>query len=216
MSSTKETILLTALRLFAIKGYDAVSVSEIAGALGMTKSALYKHYKNKRALFDSIFDYVCQLDVARAQQAGVPEKEYSEAPETFVGITQESLIHYMTAQFRYWTEDEIACNFRKMLTLEQYKSQEMNNLYQKVLVRGPLEYIESILSDMLKNHPNATYSAKELAIAFHAPFYLLLSLMDATSQQSERLRLTESYINHLNTFFDQYFPNTKHHERTPS
>ena len=41
---TKEKILITALRLFAQDGYEAVSVSRIAGELGMTKGALYKHY----------------------------------------------------------------------------------------------------------------------------------------------------------------------------
>ena len=41
-------------------------------------------------------------------------------------------------------------NFRKMLTLEQYKSPEMSALYQKVLVSGPLEYIENLLCEMSK------------------------------------------------------------------
>ena len=54
MSGTKERILLAALELFARDGYEAVSVSDIAGALGMTKAALYKHYRNKRDIFDSI------------------------------------------------------------------------------------------------------------------------------------------------------------------
>ena len=44
--NTKEKILVTALRLFAVYGYEAVSVSRIAGELGITKGALYKHYKN--------------------------------------------------------------------------------------------------------------------------------------------------------------------------
>lgn len=44
--NTKEKILVTALRLFAVYGYEAVSVSQIAGELGITKGALYKHYKN--------------------------------------------------------------------------------------------------------------------------------------------------------------------------
>ena len=35
MGDTKEAILTTALQLFAGNGYEAVSVSEIAGALGM-------------------------------------------------------------------------------------------------------------------------------------------------------------------------------------
>ena len=38
MIDTKEKILLTALRLFARDGYEAVSVSTIAGELGMTAS----------------------------------------------------------------------------------------------------------------------------------------------------------------------------------
>ena len=37
MTDTKESILKAALGLFAVKGYEAVSVSQIAGALGITK-----------------------------------------------------------------------------------------------------------------------------------------------------------------------------------
>ena len=43
MKNTKEAILDTALHLFARDGYEAVSVSQIAGSLGMTKGALYRH-----------------------------------------------------------------------------------------------------------------------------------------------------------------------------
>ena len=63
---TKEKILITALRLFAQDGYEAVSVSRIAGELGMTKGALYKHYKNKRDIYDSIVAHIFQLDAERA------------------------------------------------------------------------------------------------------------------------------------------------------
>ena len=42
MSDTKENILKIALHLFAVNGYEAVSVSMIAEALGMTK----EHYIN--------------------------------------------------------------------------------------------------------------------------------------------------------------------------
>ena len=47
-NTTKEDILIVALHLFARDGYEAVSVSQIAGELGMTKGALYRHYKSKR------------------------------------------------------------------------------------------------------------------------------------------------------------------------
>ena len=47
MKTTKEKILWTSLQLFARDGYEAVSVSQIAGELGMTKGALYRHFKNR-------------------------------------------------------------------------------------------------------------------------------------------------------------------------
>ena len=54
MGDTKERILLTALELFSENGYEAVSVSDIAAELGITKGALYRHYRSKRDIFESI------------------------------------------------------------------------------------------------------------------------------------------------------------------
>ena len=54
--STKEMFMDEALRLFAERGYDAVSVSEIADAVGCSAPALYKHFSGKRDLFDAILE----------------------------------------------------------------------------------------------------------------------------------------------------------------
>ena len=54
MGNRKEEILMVALHLFARDGYEAVSVSQIAGELDMTKGALYRHYKSKRDIFECI------------------------------------------------------------------------------------------------------------------------------------------------------------------
>ncbi len=204
MTNTKEKILIIALRLFAIHGYEAVSVSQIAGELGMTKGALYKHYKNKRDIFNRIFEYVCQLDVERSQKTGVPEKEFSKMPEAFSHVSPGSLRDYMKSQFHYWSEDEIACNFRKMLTLEQYKSEEMNKLYQKVFVSGPLDYIEKLLNEMVKNRTDGSLSPKSLAIELFSPFYLFLSMSDAAYQRMEKEEIAKYYMAYIDTFFKKY------------
>lgn len=68
MTDTKEQILTVALKLFSKRGYEAVSVSEIAGELGITKGALYRHYKNKRDIFDSIVKRMFELDKENSQQ----------------------------------------------------------------------------------------------------------------------------------------------------
>ena len=205
MMNTKEKILVTALRLFAVYGYEAVSVSQIAGELGMTKGALYKHYRNKRDIFDCIFEYVCQLDVERSRKSGVPEQDYSDMPEAFSDVSAESLGGHMKAQFHYWSEDEIACNFRKLLTLEQYKSPEMSALYQKVLVSGPLEYIGVLLREMLNGQEQQLPSPHALAVELYSPFYLLLSMSDGVDCKETKEEIAKSYECYIDDFFQRYF-----------
>ncbi|GAB6074442.1 TetR/AcrR family transcriptional regulator [Nautilia lithotrophica] len=53
--ATKEEILKTALKLFATKGYENTSLEEIANRIGITKPAIYYHFKNKKALYNEIF-----------------------------------------------------------------------------------------------------------------------------------------------------------------
>ena len=74
MGNRKEEILIVALHLFARDGYEAVSVSQIAGELDMTKGALYRHYKSKRDIFDSIVKRMEQQDSEQARENEVPEE----------------------------------------------------------------------------------------------------------------------------------------------
>ena len=126
-------------------------------------------------------------------------------PEAFSHVLPKSLGDYMKAQFHYWSEDEIACNFRKMLTLEQYKSSEMSALYQKVLVSGPLEYIERLLCEMSKGQENRLPSPHALAIEFYSPFYLLLSMSDGVDCKETKEEIAKSYECYIDDFFQRHF-----------
>lgn len=54
--STKEKILDAALTLFAENGYDGTSVEQIAGIVGIKAPSLYKHYKGKEDILNSLID----------------------------------------------------------------------------------------------------------------------------------------------------------------
>ena len=207
MSNTKEKILITALRLFAQDGYEAVSMSKIAGELSITKGALYKHYKNKRDIFDTIFERLCQLDIERSKKAGVPEKEFDGENQLFRNTSTKSVKAYMQSQFEYWTNDEFACNFRKMLTLEQYRNSEATSLYQKVLGSGPVDFIEDLFREMMEEGTWHKGNPKQMAVEFYATFYLLLSISDATSGKEEKERIANIYITHIDCFIEKYATN---------
>ncbi|HHE38564.1 MAG TPA: TetR/AcrR family transcriptional regulator [Candidatus Cloacimonetes bacterium] len=54
---TKENILKTALELFLKKGYEKTSMNEIAGMVGISKPAVYHHFKSKEELAINVIDY---------------------------------------------------------------------------------------------------------------------------------------------------------------
>ena len=53
---TRQKILAKALELFSVHGYDAVSVGQIAAAVGIKAPSLYNHFPSKRAIFDAIVE----------------------------------------------------------------------------------------------------------------------------------------------------------------
>src|SRR5918998_5771090 len=60
---TRSRIQEIALDLFTEKGYDATSLREIADRLGVTKAALYYHFKSKDEIVTSIVgDFMAQID----------------------------------------------------------------------------------------------------------------------------------------------------------
>ena len=177
MGNRKEEILIVALHLFARDGYEAVSVSQIAGELDMTKGALYRHYKSKRDIFDCIVQRMEQQDSEQARQNEVPEESIEKVPEEYQNVSVEDFVGYSKSMFEYWTEDDFASSFRKMLTLEQFRNEEMQNLYQQYLVSGPAEYVKDLFKNMEIKNP------EEEAVKFYANMFFYYSVYDGTSDK---------------------------------
>lgn len=194
MTDTKERILMTALHLFARDGYEAVSVSTIAGELGMTKGALYKHYQNKRDIFDSIVQRMIEVDAERAEQYEVPQESFESEPSAYRRTTLEQLQAFSLAQFAFWTEDEFAADFRKMLILEQYRSEEMGRLYSDCLLDGPIAYVADIFREMMAVGVLHENDPQQLAMEFYAPLYLMIQRFDHTNDKERSEEMLKSHI----------------------
>ena len=54
---TRGRILEVALRMFARRGYVTTSMEEIAREVGVTKPAIYHHFKGKDAIFLALIVY---------------------------------------------------------------------------------------------------------------------------------------------------------------
>ena len=179
MGNRIEEILIVALHLFARDGYVAVSVSQIAGELDMTKGALYRHYKSKRDIFDSIVKRMEQQDSEQARENEVPEESIEKTPEEYQNVSFDDFVEYSKSMFEYWTEDDFASSFRKMLTIEQFRSEGMQKLYQQYLVSGPAGYVKDLFKNMKIKDP------EENAVKFYANMFFYYNVYDGAADKAK-------------------------------
>ena len=179
MGNRKEEILIVALHLFARDGYEAASVSQIAGELDMTKGALYRHYKSKRDIFDCIVQRMEQQDGEQATEYDMPQEKKEKVPEKYEEVSFDDFVEYSKSMFEYWTEDDFASLFRKMLTIEQFRSEEMQNLYQQYLAAGPASYVKDLFESM------GIVDAKDKAVRFYAVMHFYYSIYDGAADKAK-------------------------------
>ena len=184
--ATKDLILLQAVKLFASEGYEAVGVRQIAQAVGIQAPSLYKHYKSKRDIFEHILRIMEQQDRERSAACSLPQGTCTSMPEAYADPSRRDLVAFSKEQFRYWTQDEFASSFRKMLTVEQYRSPEMKALYHQYLGDGPLNYTADLLG------------SKEEALLFYGPMHLLYSVYDNTEDKASVLKCLDEHLERWN------------------
>ena len=192
--STKENILSEALHLFAQNGYEAVSMRDIAGKVGITQGALYRHYAGKRDIFDSILRRMEEVSLQRSRQYRMPEGGFAQMAEDYRDMPMEQLKAYSLAQFRYWTQDPFASDFRKMLTLEQYRDPEMAALHRQYSVGGPIDHMERLFRELAPLKGWQAIPPRQMALEFFGPIYLLTQLCDGTENRAEMEALVLDHV----------------------
>ena len=189
-AGTKERILETALELFAQNGYLGTSMNDIAGKLGLTKAALYKHYTSKQEILDRIIDRMNEMDYERAEAYEMPETEPDGFAEAYMHTPVQKIKAYSMAQFDHWTKEPFSANFRKMLTLEQYRDTKLAQLHHDYLAGGPLAYMAAIFRKLTDSDD----AAMQLALEFYGPMYLLYSVYDGAEDKTAIAHMLNVHI----------------------
>ena len=143
--NTREEILDVALSLFSTKGYDATSLSDISAMLGVSKAALFKHFDSKEEILFSVMNMMDEEDRNRARDMNVPEDRKSESEEDYRDINKDDFISYALSQFEYWTENKRASEYRKFLSLERLRREELRVKWEENFVSGPLSYTKDVM-----------------------------------------------------------------------
>lgn len=201
---TKQKIMITALKLFAEKGYEATSVSDIAERLDLTKSALYKHYKNKRDIFNEIILRAEKNDFDRAAAFSMPESELSESAESekaYKSVEIANLIEFSKGQLDYWINDPFASDFKKILMHERFSNKNAAALFEQYLASGPLCYVADIFKKIGIKKPELA------AFEFYAPMFFAYFSDGQRCESAEEKGETKNAESAVNGLIAAHFEN---------
>lgn len=174
--NTKEKIFDVSLDLFSKKGYDSVSLREIADEVGIKKSSIYSHYPSKEAILMDIFDYFTDLfengelvnnkDIILAEDNGL----LLENPELFYHMGSEAI--------KKMVSEERNLKIWKLIFIQMHHNETIREYFLNELLIKPLTFWKNFFTilkenGIIRNDSNPELLAKEY---YSFPIYLLLEL----------------------------------------
>ena len=192
---TKHRILLEALRLFSQRGYDAVSVEQIASAVGIKAPSLYKHYKSKQDIFDAVFEETGRRYDSFTDTISVHVHDSEQDIAVLEKITADDLVEKVKSLIDYSLHDEYISLFRRMMTIEQFRSQELSELYSQRYVNRIHEYHRGLFTRMIAAGVLADEDPGILAMMYDAPILVLLGECDRHPEKEEEyMKTLEAHV----------------------
>ena len=180
---TRQKILEKALELFSTQGYDSVSVGEIARAVGIKAPSLYNHFPSKQAIFDAIVASTAARYEADTGKIDIHVQDAAQDIPVFTEITEEGLFEKVRQIFEYSLHNEKISRFRRMMTIEQFRSPELAALYSGRYVDRMIDYHAGIFRSLIAAGEIRREDPDALAWMYVSPVLALIGICD---RQPER------------------------------
>ena len=196
---TKDKILIEALSLFSVSGFSGVSVRDIAKAVGIRESAIYKHYKNKQQLFDTIVE-VSAGRIDSLQEELISKFNHNvNTKEVFpISIIQEIYCNI----FLFYLTDDVLSKFRRMMTIEHLKDNELNRKFKDMFIEKTLSYQSEVFRKLINEGKVNGTNPDIMAIHFYSPIFMLFFRYDSEDDKiDDALNLIKK---HIQEFFRLY------------
>lgn len=193
--NTKEIIMYKALELFSDRGYEGVTMRDIAAEVGIMQSSLYKHYESKQAIFDSLVVKLKSQFNNVSSALGLPEKTIEEMAKEYSDRGSAFLLEMSIALFRFYLKDPHASQFRKMLSIERYSNTRIDTIYCDIYIDSAISYQTALFSEMMRQEFVRQTDPEAMALQFYSPIFLLQNKYDGVpDRENEAITFLEKHI----------------------
>ena len=194
-TDTRQRILDKALELFSAKGYDAVGVAEIAKAVGIKAPSLYNHFPSKQAIFDALVENTTAQYEKDTDAIDIHVQDVRQDVSTFSQITEDALAEKVRQLFVYSLHDDTIRQFRKMMTLEQFRAPELAAYYSQRYVDRMAAYHAALFRTLIAHGEMQNQDPDTLAMMYVSPVITLLGVCDREPQrEAECLAKLDAHV----------------------
>lgn len=137
---TTKQILEESAKLFANKGYDSVSVHEIADNVGIKESSLYNHFSSKKSILDTLLQMF-------GQSSGEMRPQEEELDKLLLIMQPEEIFKYILFYFGNHGSSLVE-NIAMIINNEKYRNPQAVEIYYKYVVNEPSSYYEKLITKM--------------------------------------------------------------------
>ena len=198
--NTKEKIFNISIEKKKKKGYDSVSLREIAEQVGIKKSSIYSHYTSKEAILMDIFEYFTdqfeynELLNSKDLLLTKDNELLLENPELFY--------HQGSEAMKQMLSEERNLKIWKLIFIQMHYNKTIRLFFQNEMLIKPLEFWNkffTILKDnkIINQNTNPKLLAKEY---YSFPIYLLLEICAKHDDISQK-------------YLDDFFEETEEHAK---
>ena len=174
---TKDKILEVSLELFSQRGVSTVSVRDIAAAVGVRESALYRHFPSKQAVFDELLEnYLKQSKAFMSSIRAQPTKDPYEMAQTagFYGqLTDEDFLRIGGSVFTEFLMQPDVLRFWRIMSIERMNDKSLAAMWKQHLFEEPIAFQTELFRMLIHSGEIKMADPEIMALEFFSPLLLL-------------------------------------------
>ena len=155
-----------------------MGVDLIAENAGIKGPSLYRHYKGKEDIFNSLIDLV----TSHYEEGFGLKNQPEELPKSM-----DDLIENAMGKIKFTMSDDVVRKTRRILAMEQFRSKRMAELASRYHLENLQEIYTGIFAGLMEKGILKKDEPENLALEFVAPVSLLIHMYDRQPEREEEV-----------------------------
>jgi AcrR family transcriptional regulator len=184
-NSTKMNIIEVSIELFSKKGFSGASIRDITKEVGIKESSLYKHFKNKDEILETIF-----INFRKELEKILPPMEYIDrivemmSLEDFLGRGIENFLKHI--------DDSIHVKIWRIMYIELFRHPKAQEIYRVDIMERTVDCLALVFEKMIQQGKMAPLNPRTMAMEYQfssISFILEYNMLKAEGKSTEQLEL---------------------------